>query len=149
MSDGVKSEMGEIQIVIEASIRPEVADHVIGGLVNFNNRQAAPSNHMDLAVSAQSGDDIIGGLLGYTNWGWLFIAQLWVAESARGGGVGRRIVEAAEAEARRRGCKHAHVDTLSFQALPFYQRLGYIVFGQLDDYPEGHTRYFLQRRSIA
>ncbi len=141
--------MSDIEIVVEAAIRPEVAAQVIGGLGAFNKSQATPSNHTDLAVVAQSSGDIIGGLLGYTNWGWLFITQLWVAESARSSGVGRRLVLAAEAEARRRGCKHAHVDTFSFQALPFYQRLGYAVFGQLDEYPEGHTRYFLQRRSIG
>ena len=52
----------------------------------------------------------------------------------------------AEAEAVRRGCKQAYLDTFDFQALDFYKNLGYQVFGTLDDFPEGHTRYFLQKR---
>ena len=58
-------------------------------------------------------------------------------------------MRAAEQEARDRGCSHAHCDTYDFQALPFYQKLGYQVFGQLEDYPAGHTRYFLQKRTLS
>jgi hypothetical protein len=48
-----------------------------------------------------------------------------------------------ERRAAERGCPHAWVDTFSFQARPFYERLGYRVFGVLPDYPTGHERYFL------
>ena len=54
----------------------------------------------------------------------------------------------AEAEAIRRGCKNAHLDTLSFQALDFYKKYGYTVFGQLDGLPPGHSRYYL-RKTLA
>jgi len=53
---------------------------------------------------------------------------------------------AAEAEARKRGCDNAHCDTFDFQALPFYQKLGYETFGHLEDYPANHVRYFLRKR---
>ncbi|MCA9909224.1 MAG: GNAT family N-acetyltransferase, partial [Anaerolineae bacterium] len=49
------------------------------------------------------------------------------------------------AEALRRGCNYAHVDTLDFQAPDFYRQLGYTVWGQLDDLPPGHTRYFMRK----
>jgi len=52
----------------------------------------------------------------------------------------------AEEEARRRGCHSVHLDTLSFQALPFYQKHGYAVFGALENHPVGHTRYFLKKK---
>jgi hypothetical protein len=38
-----------------------------------------------------------------------------------------------------------HLDTMSFQALPFYQKQGYTVFGILEDLPEGHRRYYLRK----
>jgi GNAT superfamily N-acetyltransferase len=58
--------------------------------------------------------------------------HLWVAEAARGAGHGRRLMEDAEAYARSRGAVGATVETHSFQARPFYERLGYQVFGTLD-----------------
>ena len=90
-----------------------------------------------------------GGLFGVTLWNWLFIKHLWVHEALRGKGAGSRLVSAAENEARRRGCAHAAVDTFSFQAPGFYQRLGYRVAGRLEDCPPGETRYYLEKRVLS
>jgi hypothetical protein len=54
-------------------------------------------------------------------------------------------LSAAEDEARRRGAKHAYLDTFSFQAPDFYEQHGYQVFGTLDDFPAGHQRYFMTK----
>jgi hypothetical protein len=51
----------------------------------------------------------------------------------------------AEREALARGCKHAWLDTYEFQARGFYEKLGYRCFGELDDYPTGFSRYFMQK----
>jgi len=141
--------MTGIEIRVDEFTTPEIRDQIIDGLVSFNDAAAGAANHRSLAVVARQEGKAIGGLVSYTNWEWLYIVQLWVTETLRGHGIGGQLVRTAEAEARRRGCKHAHVDTFSFQARPFYERLGYTVFGQLDDYAAGHTRYFLQKRDIA
>lgn len=65
----------------------------------------------------------------------------------RGQGYGTKLMAAAEAEARRRGCRDAYLDTFSFQARPFYERCGYEVFGTLEDFPTGHQR-FVMRKSL-
>jgi GNAT superfamily N-acetyltransferase len=91
------------------------------------------------------GGAIAGGAYGFVNWNWLFINLVWLSESLRGDGEGRRLILALEAAARERGCTHAHLDTFSFQARPFYEKLGYEVFGTLDDYPPGHRRFFLKK----
>jgi GNAT superfamily N-acetyltransferase len=88
---------------------------------------------------------IKGGLLGATYWGWCAIDILWLHDDLRGKGYGTRLMQLAEDEAKRRGCLGVHLDTLSFQALPFYQKLGYTVFGQIDDLPVGHARYYLKK----
>lgn len=91
-------------------------------------------------------DEVRGGLLGAI-WGrCLHIQILVVAESLRGRGHGRRLLEAAEKLAVERGCLNAFLETFSFQAPLFYQKLGYEVFGEADDWPVGHTHYFLKKR---
>jgi GNAT superfamily N-acetyltransferase len=88
---------------------------------------------------------IIGGLLGELHWGWLHVSILAVTERLRGKGWGSRLLLEAERIAIEQGCHHAWLDTFSFQARPFYERLGYTVFGELPDYPVGHSRYFLSK----
>ena len=95
-----------------------------------------------LALRAADGT-VVGGLHGATMWRWLMIEGLWVAEELRGRGLGRRMLLAAEAKAVERGCHGAWLGTFDFQARPFYERLGYRVFGELPDCPIGHTHYEL------
>jgi GNAT superfamily N-acetyltransferase len=89
---------------------------------------------------------VIGGLTGRSLYDWLFIEWLVVPESLRGQGLGRDLMGRAEAVARARGCVGVWLDTFEFQARPFYEKLGYSVFGQIDDFPRGSCRYFLQKR---
>jgi GNAT superfamily N-acetyltransferase len=88
---------------------------------------------------------LVGGAVGTVNWNWLHVSLLWVAEHGRHGGLGRRLMAAIEAAAVQRGCTRAHLDTFSYQARPFYERLGYRVFGTLPDYPVGHQRFFMEK----
>jgi GNAT superfamily N-acetyltransferase len=138
-----------LQLTINDHASAEECAMIIGGLVSFNDTAASPAHHRGLNVIARANNVVVAGLLGFTNWNWLFIQQLWVAEGVRGQKIGAQLVAAAESEAAARGCTHAHVDTFGFQALPFYQKLGYVIFGQLEDYPAGQTRYFLQKRELA
>ena len=71
---------------------------------------------------------------------WLFVNWLWVANPYRTHGVGSRLMASAEAAARELHCKAAYLDTFTFQAPKFYERLGYREFGRLDDFPPGHAR---------
>jgi GNAT superfamily N-acetyltransferase len=89
--------------------------------------------------------NLVGGLSALTYWGWLRVEILVVAEGWRGKGTGTRLMRAAEGEARARGCHHAHTSTYAYQGLGFYQRLGSFVVGELADYPEGNTLYWLRK----
>jgi N-acylglucosamine-6-phosphate 2-epimerase len=88
---------------------------------------------------------IQGGLVAFTIWGWLYLDVLWLDESLRRHGYGTRLVQTAEAEARRRGCTHAHLRTFSFQARGFYEKCGYRVIGALEGYPPGQTFYWMRK----
>jgi GNAT superfamily N-acetyltransferase len=90
-------------------------------------------------------DQLVAGIWGYINWNWLFIGLFWVSEPLRGQGHGTNLINQIEAIAKERGCKYAHLDTFSYQARPFYERLGYELFATLDDYLPGHQRFFLKK----
>jgi GNAT superfamily N-acetyltransferase len=132
--------------VLEAEPAAEDVGYVSEQLAAFNRQQAGDDQHQRLAIFVRDGTHtIVAGLVGDTYWGWLSIALVWVDAALRQQGIGTRLLQAAEAEAVRRGCHHAHVDTMSFQALPFYLQAGYTVWGELADLPVGHRRYFLQK----
>jgi ubiquinone/menaquinone biosynthesis C-methylase UbiE/ribosomal protein S18 acetylase RimI-like enzyme len=138
---------GTARLWLSLEDEPPAADvaAIHAGLRSYNAQFVQPDGNQPLNVMLRAEDgSLAGGLLGYT-WDWLYVKTLWVTEAVRGQGYGARLLARAEAEAVRRGCRHAHLDTFSFQALPFYQKLGYQVWGQLDDLPPGHTRFFLRK----
>jgi GNAT superfamily N-acetyltransferase len=88
---------------------------------------------------------IVGGAHGEL-WGRsVHIAAMWVAESQRGKGHGAALLRAVEESAVKHGATLAYVETTSFQARPFYESLGYRVFGELEGIDEGHTLFFLRK----
>lgn len=89
--------------------------------------------------------EVMGGLLGSIWGGCLYITYLWVDEAERGKRWASRLMDAAEAYARKRHCHMVTLDTHSFQARPFYEKRGYEIFGTLDDYPKGHRKFFLKK----
>jgi len=140
----------EYTFSLEEEATPEEVESVGRKLAGYNQRHVPPEGRESLLLLVRDdGDRVVGGLAGFTRWNWLFVESLWLADEVRGRGLGRDLMRRAEEEAARRGCQHAYLDTFSFQARGFYERLGYEVFGRLDDFPIGHTRYFLQKREIA
>lgn len=92
---------------------------------------------------------IVGGVYGkYGSFGWLYISALWVSETVREYGHGTRLMNNIEQEALKNGCVNAYLDTFSFQAPEFYKKLGYTVFGELEDFPAGHSRIFMRKRLV-
>jgi GNAT superfamily N-acetyltransferase len=120
---------------------------VIGeGLSSFNDADVGPSGRRPIAVVVRDeAGAVVAGISGYTAWGWLYVQWLWVAETQRGEGLAGRMLAASEVEARARGCHGAYIDTFSPVALKAYQRAGYVPFGQLEDFPPGRIRTFLQK----
>jgi GNAT superfamily N-acetyltransferase len=115
-------------------------------LLDYNISRVGPENYVPLLVSLRDGEgNLVGGVSGKIYYQWLFIEWFWVAEQMRGQGQGRALLTAAEKEARRRNCRQAWLDTFSFQARGFYERNGYVLFGELSNYPPGHQRYFLRK----
>ncbi len=130
-------------IEVTADAVPAEIEMLIEGVKDFNRSFCGDGNRRRLSALARDAGGLAGGVAGRTIYGHFMIDVVWVREDLRGGGLGRRLMHAAEAEARSRDCRAAQVDTLSFQGLGFYQRLGFRVVGRVDDFPPGHARYFL------
>jgi GNAT superfamily N-acetyltransferase len=118
------------------------------GLSEYNLGQAGYSDACPLAVlvSDPESRETIGGLLGRTSMGLLFIDLFFLPDSLRGHGVGSRVIRAAEDEALRRGCTRAVLFTVTFQAPGFYEREGYQVLGRIECDPPGHTRICMTKK---
>lgn len=131
---------------IECRDRPEW-EVIGGGISDYNTEQAGDDEGQNLCYVLQAPDgDVVGGLIGATHWDWFYINLMWVKKELRGHGYGHRLLELAEQEARKRGARDAYLDSFSFQAPEFYKRHGYQVFGELQDFPTGHTRYYLTKK---
>ncbi len=116
------------------------------GLHQFNLLYTAPDQFLPLKVFARNEQgDLVGGLLGETFWCWLHVDDLWVNEAYRNAGIGSQLMACAEAEAIERGCLHVNIETHEFQAPDFYRKLGYSVWGILEDFPPGHQKIFLKK----
>ncbi|TWI63554.1 acetyltransferase (GNAT) family protein [Pseudoduganella lurida] len=130
--------------VVGIDAEPDHGDmaQLVGGLTEYNALHAAGDVPNYLLVSVRDATGRLGGgLLGATYLGWLSIQVMWLEEGLRGQGHGGALLALAEEEALRRGCPRVFVETLSFQALPFYERHGYQVHSRLDDFPPGGVRY--------
>lgn len=124
-------------------------DVILQGLVAFNEAAIGLPGDQQKHFAALVRDEArntIGGAVGSSYYGWLVIDLLWLPESLRGTGLGTQVMRLAEQEARARGCTGIRLDTFSFQARGFYEKLGFSVFGTLPDHPPGHTRYWLAKR---
>lgn len=123
------------------------ADYVRDRLSMFNAGVTGRSDYYPMNIFLRGEhNETLGGLLGYVWADWLFVSILWVDEQLRGQGHATKMMDAAEDYARERGCHSAHLDTLSWQARPFYERRGYELYSTLDDYPGPHKRFFLKKK---
>jgi len=117
----------------------------IGQAINEFHARTVPWDVRRFALLLHDHDErLVAGLSAVLAWQWLFVEALWVDDAWRRRGVGSVLMKRAETVAKEAGCHSAWLD--SFQARDFYLGLGYGVFAELEDYPEGQTRYFLRKR---
>ena len=119
---------------------------VVDGLRSFNEAVIGERGFVPLGVFAR--DDagrVLGGLVGRIAWRWLYVEKFWLPDALRGKGLGSRLLSEAERWAAEHGCIGCSLDTLDFQALPFYQKQGYELFGTLEGFPPRGRQYYLRK----
>ncbi|GCE07221.1 GNAT family N-acetyltransferase [Dictyobacter aurantiacus] len=139
------------QYVFDHAVNEQREDYLTNQLIAFNQSHstALPIERVEplplqISLLDRTGM-LLGGLVGRTHTipQWLEISIIWIDESMREQGFGRLLMEEAEHEARQRGCHYARVATGNFQAPAFYQKLGYRLYGKLENCPPGETVFYL------
>jgi GNAT superfamily N-acetyltransferase len=134
-------------LTLSAQPEPEALEVIGQGLNIFNDIVTGYTDRQPLNILIRDTPDspILGGILGRTSLGLLFVELVYLPEHLRGTGLGARMMAMVEQEARNRGCKGGVLYTISFQAPGFYQRLGWEVFGTIPCDPPGTARVFLRK----
>ena len=138
--------MKNYTLALETNPRAEDVAFLVERLYAYNVEQTGRDDGQWLSLFLRDDDGtIVAGLHGWTWADWLKVSDLWIREDERRRGRGRQLLRAAEAEARARGCTRATLNTYSFQAPSFYQKLGYRVVAVTEDFPTGHRQYTLTK----
>ncbi len=140
----------EVEVKIETKIEVSheedsaVFDELVAGIRQHKYENMGPEDTLPLSVVARDeSGKLIGGVSGRTIYKNFLINVVWVDKKTRGTGLGRKLMELAEAEAIKQGCLLAQLDTLSYQAPDFYQKLGFEIIGTVPEFPGSPARYFM------
>ncbi len=109
---------------------------------NWQNWEVSERRSLGLRLENKEGE-LLAGFSARTFGNWLQIDNLWVSESLRGQNIGSQLLAEAESIARKRGCIYALLDTLNFQARPFYEARGYMLQWTQQAYPKTGCKYFM------
>ncbi|MFN3068142.1 GNAT family N-acetyltransferase [Serratia sp. J2] len=135
-----------MKITVTDALQPEDTEEIRNHLKTFNYQFVGDILNKNIGVFVLDDQgNKLAGLTGSTVGRWLSIELLWVSDTLRGEGVGRKIIQTAEQQAIAAGCRYARVDTFSFQARPFYEKQGYQLQMTLHNYPVEHERYFFTK----
>jgi ribosomal protein S18 acetylase RimI-like enzyme len=138
--------MNSEQLVVETRPNPQDIQFLEERIYEYNVVETGIEAGGSLAIFVRDDQgDIMAGIFGWTWGGCCEIRYLWVHPAWQRQGYGRRLLLAAEQEAAARGCRQVVLDTHSFQAPEFYQKLGYEIIGRHEDYPRGHSKYYLRK----
>ena len=133
------------EIYTSTSKEDPVVEYILKNLIDYNRSQVGRDSR-PFVVALKQDNEVMGGAECVSMWDWMHIKLLWVKESERKQGCGTSILKLIEKEAIERKCLGIHLDTFSFQAKEFYLKFGFTVFGEINDHPKGHDRYYLKKK---
>ena len=140
---GDKTPSSNARVVVERSNKSAASRDLWRGLVRFNRQQAGPIRYKRTVLTLRDARRrLLGGLILQSYWQESYVELLWLAARARGAGLGRKLMQEAEHQARQRGSRLNHLNPYSFQAPRFYEKQGYRRFGGVAGSPKGASRHF-------
>jgi ribosomal protein S18 acetylase RimI-like enzyme len=126
-------------------------DLIWKGIIQYNSavihlKQSVPEIPVNRVLKDKDGN-VIGGIncILFYCWNTMYIDMLWVSENHRKNGHGSKLLNEVERIAREQKCTLINLETMDFQAKDFYKKNGYEVFGELDNVPDRHKRYYMRK----
>ena len=126
------------------------SDFIIDKLVEYNlskvpAEQGVLFDKLDRKITEKNGNIFAGCIARMYCWNVVYIDTLWVDKNYRNLGLGTKLLKSIEIAAKAKDCYLIHLDTFDFQAKDFYEKNNYVVFGKLENCPQGHCRYYLKK----
>ena len=112
----------------------------------LKNTEEKPTNTRYCNFGVYNNDKLIGGAVGYIEWKWYFLDELWIEEEHRKNGIGTKLINEIEKCAKENNLLGVRMETWSFQARGFYEKMGYEIYATFEDCPPGTIDYFLKKR---
>lgn len=138
--------MDDVTIRVTAEPSEIERSAVLAALRQFTRDTVPVLDNQDFAALVMNTDGgVVGGLIASSRWGGFHIEMIALPIALRGKGIGSKLLDLAELEARRRNCHHMLLDTQAFQAKPFYERHGFEVFGQIEGPAPYYPRFLMQK----
>ena len=135
---------------MKVALEDDAGDQVLHGLMDgmraFNGA-AVPGLKSYKIVAAIRDDDgaLHGGVIGRMAGDSVYMEIVYNDDAVRGTGLGRETMKLVEDRARELGAREAWLYTMSFQAKPFYEKLGYRQFAELPWLDGKHARHFMRK----
>ncbi|MFN7709685.1 MAG: GNAT family N-acetyltransferase [Holosporales bacterium] len=134
-----------MKLALQLEPSPEILERISQGVTDYAQemRGLPPIEPFAIPLEDENGK-LVGGCHGITYYGCIYMDALWIGESHRHQGWGRQLVQQMEAYGVRKGCTFATVNTMDWEALPFYEKLGYTIEFVRGGYPKNSKLYFLR-----
>lgn len=110
------------------------------------NTEIKPSKTKYYNFAVYDNQKLIGGAVGIIRFGWYFLEDLWIDENYRKNNIGTKIIKMIEECAKKNKALGVRMNTWSFQARGFYEKMGYTVYATFEDCPPGTIDYYLKKR---
>jgi ribosomal protein S18 acetylase RimI-like enzyme len=110
----------------------------------FQEKSLSPIEPFSIFIKDQK-QVVLGGISGVTFYGSLYMDSLWIDQTIRHQGWGTKLVKEAEKIGIERGARFATVNTMDWEGLIFYQKLGYDIEFMREGYDNDSKMYMLRK----
>lgn len=134
-------------VTVEGEPESQDKEVVVKGMLEHHAKSGHPRKSETYSVLLKNKNNkLLGTVIVTFLWNGMEINSLWIDETIRNQGWGKKLMDAVEKEGIKRGCTVAYTNTFPWQAPEFYEKLGYTLFGRLEDLPKGSNLSYYSKK---